>query len=121
MPSKDPLLRFEDILANIERIEKHTAGMDDEAAFEENHLVYDAVERCLERISEAAKKLGSDAEELCAEIPWRNIRGLGNVLRHEYDTVEVFRVWYIVQDNLPPLKTAVEAALQKLREREAGG
>jgi uncharacterized protein with HEPN domain len=78
VPSKDP------------SIEEHTAGMDDEAAFEENHLVYDAVERCLERIGEAAKKLGSDAEELCPEIPWPNIRGLGNVLRHEYDMVMCF-------------------------------
>jgi uncharacterized protein with HEPN domain len=100
---------------------KSTAGIDDEAAFGENNLVYDAVERCLERISEAAKKLGLDAERLCPEIPWSNIRGLGSVLGHEYERVEVFRVWYIVQDNLPPLKTAVEAALQKLRERETGG
>ena len=43
MPSKDQILRFEDILANIKRIEAHAAGMDDEAAFEKNHLVYDAV------------------------------------------------------------------------------
>lgn len=121
MPSRDPILRFEDILANIERIEARTAGMDDEAAFTDNPLVCDAVERCLERISEAAKKPGSDAEELCPGIPWPNIRGLGKLLRHEYDRVEVFRVWYIVQDNLPPLKTAVQAALQKLRAIGAEG
>lgn len=121
MPSKDPIQRFEDILANISRIENHTEGMNDQSAFEENYLVYDAVERCLERISEAAKRLGPDAEELCPMIAWPHIRGLGNVLRHEYDKVERVRVWYMIQDDLPPLKKAVEDALRKLRERESEG
>jgi hypothetical protein len=38
-------------------------------------LVYDAVERCLERISEAARKLGEEAEALCPGPPWPLIRG----------------------------------------------
>ena len=44
MPSSDPAQRFEDILANIARIEKHTVGIDDETAFEENHLSEDLTE-----------------------------------------------------------------------------
>ena len=71
-------------------------GVADEDAFKDNQVVCDAVERCLERVSEAAKKLGESAEALCPGIPWPNIRGLGNVLRHEYERVEVFRIWYIV-------------------------
>ena len=87
MPSSDPIQRFQDILDNIGRIEDHTAGMD-AMAFVEDHKTYDAVERCLERISEASKKLGSVAEDLCPGIPWPRLRGLGNFLRHEYDRIE---------------------------------
>ena len=47
----------------------------------------DAVERCFQRISEAAVKLGDDADARYPEIPWRDIRRFGNVLRHEYDAV----------------------------------
>jgi uncharacterized protein with HEPN domain len=93
-------------------------GMD-LTAFEENLLVYDAVERCLERISEAAAKLGASAAELCPDIPWPKIRGLGDVLRHEYERIEGVRIWYMLKDDLPPLKTAVAAALQKL-EKDQG-
>lgn len=118
MPSSDPAQRFGDILANIARIENHTAGIDDETTFEENHTVYDAVERCLERISEAAKKLGPVAETLCPEISWRKICGLGNILRHEYDRVESIRIWYVVQDDLPELKASAAAALQKLQKSD---
>lgn len=75
MPSKDPIQRLQDILINIHRIEEHTVGLADPEAFKNNALVYDAVERCLERISEAANKLGADAESLCPGIPWpRNSR-----------------------------------------------
>ena len=116
MPSSDPAQRFEDILSNIARIEIHTAGIEDETAFEENYTAYDAVERCLERISEAAKKLGPVGETLCPDIPWPRVRGLGNILRHEYDRVESIRIWYVVHDDLPSLKAAAEAALLNLQK-----
>jgi hypothetical protein len=73
VPSKDPIQRFTDILENIIRIEKFTAGMD-VSAFVGDPKTYDAVERCLERISEAASKLGPQAEEFCPGIPWSQIR-----------------------------------------------
>ena len=118
MPSNDPAQRFEDILTNIQRIEFHIARITDETAFEENATVYDAIERCLERIREPASKLSAEAESLCPEIPWARIRGLGNVPRHEYDRVEGARIWYTIKDDLPPLKTASERVLRTLRERQ---
>jgi uncharacterized protein with HEPN domain len=100
VPSSDPVQRFQDILENIRRIEGRTAGMN-AAAFLEDHKSYDPVERCLERISEATKKLGTLAEEICPEIPWPKLRALGNFLRHEYDRVEGGRLWFVVLRNNP--------------------
>jgi uncharacterized protein with HEPN domain len=54
MPSRnDPVDSLNDIIENVERIGDYVAGMD-RAEFERNGLVRDAVERCLERICEAA-------------------------------------------------------------------
>lgn len=47
-----------------------------------------AVERCLERICEAAAKLGDMAAHLMPDQPWQKIRSFGNVLRHAYDEIE---------------------------------
>lgn len=80
----------------------------------------DAVERCLERISEAAAKLGDEAAELVPGQPWREIRALGNRLRHEYDRVRVDRLWVIIVDDLPSVRAGCEPGLAKL-ERDAGG
>ncbi len=114
MSSKDPIQRFEDILENTNRIEEFTAGMD-RATFEEDPKTSNAVERCLERVSEAARKLGPDAERLCPGVPWPKLCALGNYLRHEYDRVEIARVWMMLEDDLPPLKVAVFAALARLK------
>jgi uncharacterized protein with HEPN domain len=90
----------------------------DSAAFTEDLKTSNAAERCLERIGEAAKKLGGVAEELCPSVPWPQPRAIGNLLRHEYDRIDTARLWLTIEDDLPPLKASVEAALQRLRERE---
>src|SRR5690242_16137182 len=73
-----------------------------------------AVERCLERISEAASKLSTEAERLAPGPPWRAVRSFGNVMRHAYDQVEPDRIWEIVTRDLPLIESAVTAALQRL-------
>ena len=117
MPFKDPVQRFEDIAENICRIEEFTVGMDLNA-FMADPKTYDAAERWLERISEAAIKLDTVAEDRCPSIPWALIRGVGNRLRHEYDRIDGVRIWMSVERDLPPLKTSVRAALQRLRGDE---
>ena len=118
MPSEKPAQRLEDIIENAQAIQRYIAGMD-LAAFEEDHRTYDAVERCLERISEAAAKLGDMASVLMPEQPWRKIRALGNRLRHEYDEIREDRLWDIAQIDLPALCAACEDALRRLREGQA--
>jgi len=103
--SRDPARRFRDIVENIERIELYVHGLD-RAEFTADRKTMDAVERCLARISEAAVKLGPEAERLIPELPWRDIRGIGNHLRHAYDAVSPARVWQSIREDLPLLKAA---------------
>ena len=118
MPSSNPPQRFQDILDNIARIERFTAGLDLESFIEDEEKLF-AVQHALLIISEAAAKLGMMAPELCPEIDWRDVRGLGNRLRHEYHGIDVVRLWRMVERDMPLLKAAAAAALQKLQERGA--
>jgi len=71
-------------------------------------------------ISEAAKKLGAAAENLIPSQPWPDIRGIGNVLRHEYDGVDPRTVWRIIASgDLASLKEAVSTAVARLRTGQA--
>jgi hypothetical protein len=68
LPSDKPGNRLEDIIENVQAVFRYTAGMDSRA-FEEDRKTYDAVERCLERISEAVTKLGDLAPILMPGQP----------------------------------------------------
>lgn len=57
MPTERPRRRLADIRENVDRIESHVAGLTFQQ-FRVDDKSRDAVERCLERIAEAARKLG---------------------------------------------------------------
>jgi uncharacterized protein with HEPN domain len=84
----------------------------DLTTFEEDRKTYDAVERCLERISEAVAKLGDMAAHVMPGQPLQGIRSFGNVLRHEYDTIREDRLFDIVKTDLPCLHAAAVEALR---------
>lgn len=86
-------------------IESFTSGMDFEA-FRSNPMAVAAVERKLQIISEAAIRLGDEAEACCPGIPWRDVRGIGNQLRHGYDRIDLRQIRQTVED-LPQLRMAV--------------
>jgi uncharacterized protein with HEPN domain len=110
MASRELASRLEDILAAIAVIEAYTSGktFDDYAA---ERMLRDAVERNIERISEASRHISKSLEAKHHEIPWRNIAGIGNILRHAYPIVDDSLVWEVVVRDLPPLKAAIEQML----------
>ena len=114
MPFEDRLSSLRDIYESILRIGEFVAGMTLDKNLRDSKTQA-AVERKMLVISEAAIRLKEEAEVLCPGVPWREIRGTGNWLRHQYDRVEAETVWNTVQDDLPPLKLAVERALSTNR------
>jgi len=72
-------------------------------------LLRHGVQRGIEIISEAARRIPPELQARQPNIPWAQIMGIGNVLRHEYHRVSDTVVWNVVQDHLQPLKAAVEA------------
>jgi uncharacterized protein with HEPN domain len=120
LPSDKPARRLNDILENIDRIESYTNDYTFER-FVQDRRCRDAVERCLSRISEAASKLEGLVDPLAPDQPWSDIRGIGNLLRHEYDRVDLAMIWDIVINDMAPLRQAVNAALEVLKNSEPNG
>ncbi len=109
MPFNEPTLSLADIRDAIAAIEEFTNGMDFDA-FRSDSKTIAAVERKLQVISEAAIRLGAQAQALCPGLPWHDIRGIGNWLRHQYDRVDI-ETGNTVTHDLPPLKMAVNRVL----------
>ncbi len=113
LPSERPLQRLQDILDNIERIERFTAGKDFETFARDEQALYASLYALLV-VSEAARKLGGQAETLVPGQPWADICSIGNVLRHEYDGVDPEAIWRVISTgDLASLKGAVGEALRR--------
>lgn len=111
MPSDRSELRFGDIVENIDLILKFTKGMEFDQFLADDRTRM-AVERCLLIIGEAARKLGSEAEARCPEIPWGQVRGMGNWLRHDYDRVDYAAIWETITEDLAVLRAACQRQLK---------
>lgn len=117
MPSRSPRRSLQQILEAIERIQTLTAGMDQQS-YQEAGTVKLAVERLLQIVTEAAHRLGREATAICPGVDWRDIREMGNALRHDYDELLDHVLWNTIIADLPPLKMHVTAALKTLNAQD---
>jgi uncharacterized protein with HEPN domain len=119
MASPEVAARLEDILEAIATIGSYTVGKT-EADYEAERMLRDAVERNIERISEASRHIPRCLKAARPEIPWRRVASIGNILRHAYPIVDDSLIWEIVVRDLPPLKAAVEQMLAGLDVGDPG-
>jgi uncharacterized protein with HEPN domain len=99
----------------IEGIEAATAGKTYEE-FCADWLLRHGVQRGIEIISEASRRIPQELLDKHPEIPWHKVKAIGNVLRHDYHDIVDEVIWRIVEDDLGPLKLAVSRMLQEAGE-----
>jgi uncharacterized protein with HEPN domain len=109
--------RLADTIEAIERINGVLMGVSLEA-FENDWQRQWLVERGVEIISEASRHLSDDLKARNPGIPWQKVAGIGNVLRHNYESIAAPVLWKLVQVDLPMLERAcrTELAAEKARK-----
>jgi uncharacterized protein with HEPN domain len=90
------------MLQAIEKIQACTNDMSYDE-FADDWMVVDIVQMNLLVFGEAARHIPDSILWAYPDIPWMEIRGLRNVIAHEYDRVDFEIVWTVVQEELPPL------------------
>ena len=102
--------RIQHILDAIVKIERYTSGMTLDA-FRTNDLVADAVIRNLEIVGEATRHVPEDVQVRHALVPWSKMRGMRNIVAHDYDGVRLEIVWDTISNDLPLLVPHLESIL----------
>jgi uncharacterized protein with HEPN domain len=104
-----------DILEAIGRIESVASGKT-LTEFEADWQLAYIVQRAIEIISEASRRIPPDLQAARPEIPWRQVMAIGNILRHEYQGLSDKVIWGVVIDELPKLKIAIAAIAATVKE-----
>ena len=106
MTVRSALLRVHDMLEAIDGINNALGGVsfDD---FAQSWILRSAIERGVEIISEASRHIPSDLKQEQSDIRWKDIAGIGDILRHEYQRVAPDIVWRAIHDYLPELRAAL--------------
>jgi len=107
---KNQKIYLQDILERIGYIEEDTAA--GKEAFLQSRLIRDAAIRNFEVIGEAVKRLAAELTGAYPHIEWSQIAGFRDFLIHHYNRVDPQEVWKIVENDLQPLKQAIESRLQ---------
>ena len=107
---KDDNTYIDHIANSIDRILEYIAGKD-QASFEKDSMVHDAVVRQLEIMGEATKNISQEFRSEHPDIPWSDMAGMRDILIHQYINVDLSIVWKTASEDIPQLK----ALIQKLR------
>ena len=84
-----------------------TAGIDF-AKFETDRKTQMAVERAVEIVGEAARRVSDKFKTEHPEVPWKNIVAQRNVLAHEYGEIKQERMWLLTVKHIPDLIARLE-------------
>ncbi len=73
-----------------------------------------AIERTLEIIGEAAKRIPKEFRENHSEIPWKEMAGLRDVIIHDYGNIDYIILWNVIKLEIPALKEKIEQLINSL-------
>ena len=80
-------------------------------AFLESEELQDAVIRNVEVIGEAAKRVSTEGRTRLAQLDWKAICGMRDVLIHDYIGVDLDEVWNVASFRIPELQVSLERFL----------
>lgn len=108
--------RLTHILDAVQSIEELLADKTQAELVKSRHFRM-ILERELEVISEASRRIPDDIKAAETGIDWNSMATLGNLLRHAYHRADLKIMLSIVENDVPPLKAFVERILDEEKKR----
>jgi uncharacterized protein with HEPN domain len=104
------------IVDSCTKIQGFVKDISDADGFYDDGKTFDAVLMNFVVIGEAVARLSDEIKQKEKHIPWPRIKGLRNMVAHDYFGVDAEEVWQIVQNNLPELIPQIHAILYPASE-----
>lgn len=112
---------IEDVLSAIEKLEERTKNVysvDDFLCSSSGMVLLDATCMLLIAIGESLKNLDKVTKGLLLptypSVPWKNVKGLRDIIAHHYFDVDADQILWIVKNEIRPLKDAIRFFIKEL-------
>ena len=103
----EQLGRLRDILESARLIASYLSDTT-ETSFRADRQKQDAVIRRIEIIGEATAHLSQSTRQALPELPFRKMRGMRNIVAHDYANVDLNIVWQVATVHLPEVCAMLE-------------
>ena len=110
-----------DILSAIEKLENRTKdiqSVDDFLCSSSGMVLLDATCMLLIAIGESLKNLDKTTDgkllPTYPSIPWKNVKGLRDIIAHHYFDVDASQILWIIKNEISPLKEAISYFINEL-------
>lgn len=103
--------RLEHIIEAIDRIQKYSQYGKEK--FKSDELIQTWIVNHLQVIGEAARALSPAFRKQHADVPWKQIVGMRNIIVHDYFQIDGEIVWAAVENELPKLRERIEAIMKR--------
>jgi uncharacterized protein with HEPN domain len=110
LTDKDRLYHILDAITNIENF---STGINYQNYIEDYKLRL-ALVKLLEIVGEASNGITLETQERFPEVEWAVLKGIRNILVHEYFGIDYDIVWESITQNIPVLKDKIEKIFNEL-------
>jgi uncharacterized protein with HEPN domain len=71
---------------------------------------------CILQIGELSGNLSEDFKEIYSGVPWRNIKGMRNIMAHKYGEISIDTVWEAITEDVPLLYNYCNSVLDRYKD-----
>ena len=116
-PSERDAAHLWDMLDAARHAKELVADVNFDGLMEDVRTRY-ALERALEIIDEAARRVSPALQARHPDIPWKGIIGFRNVLAHEYGEIDYRRLYTVATQGVPALISSLQHMLGEKPKRK---
>lgn len=105
------------IIQYCERIESYVKRFGDSVEdYREDWAYRDACSLCVSQIGELVGNLSDNLREKNPDIEWSRIKGLRNIIGHNYGSIKTDLMWTVLTTRVPELKSRCSSIIEDLKK-----
>ncbi len=109
------LFRLEHIAECAVKIEIIVSQLESYENFSAKWIEQDALIRNFEIIGEATKNISDFTTQKFPEIEWHKLKGMRNLIAHEYFGIRLETIWDTAVNDIPVLKEQIQKIIQTIQ------